>query len=71
MPVTLERFGIDQLPPEERWELLGLLWDSLADPPPMPAWHREVLQARLAAANKNPADVVPWEEAKARLLGGS
>lgn len=71
MPVTLERFGLDRLPPEDRWELLGLIWDSLAEaPPPVPEWHVPILKARLVDADANPDDVVPWNEAKARLLGG-
>ena len=70
MDVTLERFGIDQLPHEDQWELLGLLWDNLtAMTPPVPDWHRRILQARLADADQNPDDVIPVAETKARLLG--
>jgi len=29
--VTLEQFGLDRLAPEERLELLELLWDSLGE----------------------------------------
>ena len=70
MSVTLERFGIDQLPQDDRWELLGLIWDSLTEKfPPIPDWHWPILQARLADAAANPDDVIPWEDVKARLLG--
>lgn len=56
-----------RLPPEERIELLGEAWDSIAATPeevPIPEWHVEELQRRL-----NDPDVryVPWEEVRTRL----
>jgi hypothetical protein len=38
--MTLEQFGLDRLAPEERLELLELLWDSLDDGTFVPPeWH--------------------------------
>jgi putative addiction module component (TIGR02574 family) len=71
MPVSLEQFGIDQLPTEDRLELLELIWDSIADergvPTPIPDWHLRELQQRIAAADADPSAGIPWEEVRARL----
>lgn len=70
MAITLEQYGIDRLSREDRWELLGLLWDSLPEPtPPIPEWHRQLLAQRRAKADASPEDVVSLAEVKARLLG--
>jgi putative addiction module component (TIGR02574 family) len=56
-----------RLSPEERLELLGEAWDSLAASPdsvPVPAWHVEELERRLADAAP---DYVPWAEVRDRL----
>lgn len=71
MAVTLEQFGIDRLPVEDRLELLGLIWDSVANdrvPTPIPEWHREELARRIAAADADPGAGIPWEVVRARLL---
>lgn len=40
MTITLQQFGIDQLTPAERLELIGLIWDSLEETAvPIPEWH--------------------------------
>ncbi len=70
--VTLEQFGLDQLPPEQRLELLELLWDSLGKGTfTPPEWHLRTLEQRRQAAEANPSAGVPWDEFKARWLGGS
>ena len=56
-----------RLPPEERIELLGEAWDSIAATPeevPIPEWHVEELQRRL---NHPDVNYVPWEEVRTRL----
>lgn len=69
MPVTLEQFGLDRLAPEDRLELLELLWDSLAEGTfTPPDWHIRELERRHAAAEANPQAGVPWAEFKARWL---
>ena len=69
MGLTLEQFGIDHLSPQQRLELIGLLWDSLpADVPlPPPESHLRELERRVAAADANPGAAEPWEEVRARL----
>ena len=70
MAVTLEQFGLDHLPPEDRLELLALLWDSLGDGTySPPEWHIRELERRRAAAEANPSAGIPWEEFKTRWLG--
>lgn len=69
MKITLEQFGIDRLSPQERYELIGLLWDSLPEDAPFnpPAWHLRELERRLAAADADPGAAEPWETVRARL----
>ena len=55
---------------EQRLELIGELWDSIPDSLselPIPEWHREELEGRLAAADADPDAAIPWEEVKRRL----
>ena len=55
---------------EQRLELIGELWDSLPDSLdelPVPEWHREELERRLAAADADPSAAIPWEQVKRRL----
>jgi putative addiction module component (TIGR02574 family) len=54
----------------QRLELIGQLWDSISDDdaggPPMPEWHREEVERRLAATD---AALDPWEQVMASLRG--
>jgi len=55
---------------EQRLELIGELWDSIPDSLselPIPEWHQEELERRLAAADADPDAAIPWEELKRRL----
>jgi len=55
---------------EQRLELIGELWDSIPDSLdelPVPEWHREELECRLAAADADPDAAIPWEQVKRRL----
>jgi putative addiction module component (TIGR02574 family) len=69
MAMTLEQFGIDRLSPQERYELIGLIWDSLPDDAPFapPDWHLRELERRVAAADADPGAAEPWEAVLARL----
>jgi putative addiction module component (TIGR02574 family) len=69
MNLTLEQFGIDRLSPEERYELIDLIWDSLPSDAPFtpPEWHLQELEKRIAAADADPGAVEPWETVLARL----
>lgn len=55
---------------QQRIELIGQLWDGIPDSIealPMPDWHREELDRRLALAEAEPDAAVPWEEVKRQL----
>jgi putative addiction module component (TIGR02574 family) len=69
MSLTLEQFGIDRLSPQERWELIHLIWDSLPPDAPFtpPEWHLRELERRIAAADADPGAAQPWETVLARL----
>jgi putative addiction module component (TIGR02574 family) len=69
MGLTLEQFGMDRLSPQERWELIGLLWDSLPEDAPFtpPDWHLRELERRIAAADAYPDAAEPWSTVLARL----
>jgi putative addiction module component (TIGR02574 family) len=69
MNLTLEQFGIDQLNPQERVELIRLIWDSLPDDTPFvpPEWHLRELEQRARAADADPDPAEPWEQVLARL----
>jgi putative addiction module component (TIGR02574 family) len=69
MDLTLEQFGIDHLSPQQRLELIGLIWDSLPVDAPFtpPDWHLRELERRIAAADADPAAAEPWENVLARL----
>jgi putative addiction module component (TIGR02574 family) len=73
MSATLKSFGLDRLTADERLTLLGELWDSLADDPgqvPVTDAQKHDLRRRLAALDADPTAGSPWEDVKARLLGG-
>lgn len=61
---------VDELSVEERLVLLGRLRDSLLDagPPPVPAWHLDIIRQRIAAADANPGASIPFEELCRELL---
>jgi putative addiction module component (TIGR02574 family) len=69
MDLTLEQFGIDRLSPQQRFELIGLIWDSLPDDAPFtpPDWHLRELEQRIAVADADPRAAEPWEVVRARL----
>lgn len=67
--MTLEQFGMDRLSPQERLELIGILWDSLPEDMPFtpPESHVRELERRIADADADPDGAEPWEAVKARL----
>jgi putative addiction module component (TIGR02574 family) len=69
MDLTLEQFGIDRLNPQQRFELIGLIWDSLPSDIPFtpPDWHLRELERRIADADADPGAAETWETVLARL----
>ncbi len=63
--------GFDDLSVEDQIEYVQALWDRIAakeDKVPLPDWHREVLDERLADLDANPDAGRPWEEVEADLV---
>lgn len=63
--------GFDELPVEEQIDYVQSLWDrifSKAGEAPAPAWHRAVIDERLAEYEANPDAGRPWEQVEAELL---
>jgi putative addiction module component (TIGR02574 family) len=74
MSQSLQQFGIDRLSIPERLELIGQIWDSIAEADeelPLPDWHRLELERRRADAEADPGAGIPWEIVKDRLADGS
>ena len=59
--------GFDDLPVEDQVEYVQSLWDRIAAEPdqvPVPEWHRQVLDKRLAAREANAEVARPWDEVR-------
>ena len=59
---------------DERIAYVQALWDFIAQSPdevPMPDWHKEILEERLAARKNRPKATATWEEVRERVLGKS
>lgn len=72
MSLSVRELPIDQLSVDDRLELLGRLWDSLLEdgaPPPMPAWHLEEVNRRIALADANPQANVSLDDLRQELRG--
>ncbi|CAN5858786.1 hypothetical protein BH20GEM1_BH20GEM1_00740 [soil metagenome] len=59
---------IRRLSIEEQIELLGDVWDEIADSEavPVPEWHLREIERRLAEPEP---EYVPWDEVRRRLKG--
>lgn len=63
--------GFDELSADEKLDYVQSLWDHISANPgevPVPAWHRSILEERLAAYRANPGEGTPWEEARGEIL---
>ena len=61
---------IEKMSLDERLQTMELLWASLASTPdavPSPAWHGEVLAARMAKIERGEAEFLTVPELKERL----
>ena len=59
------------LPIDERLALVEAIWNSIAeqdDLVPMPDWHGEELDRRVARHAEKPLEGAEWEEMRERLL---
>ena len=60
-----------QLPAEDRARLAEILWESLQDEPvddlPVPEWHWQIIEERIAEYRRNPGGGIPAFEALDRL----
>lgn len=62
--------GFDDLPVEEKLDYVQSLWDRIAIRPeelPVPDWHRQVVEERLAAHQADPGAARPWEEVRQEI----
>jgi len=74
MATSMKALGLERLSPAERVLLAEELWDSVAGQGEMPLLgeaHYADLQRRLDEFRDDPKAGSPWEEVKARLLGGA
>ena len=70
MPSSWPELHIDQLTVAQRLDLITLLWDSIPDSLqsyPVPEWHLQELDRRLARADLSPESGVPWQQVEDRL----
>jgi putative addiction module component (TIGR02574 family) len=73
--MQMDKFTADikTLPPDEKLDLIELLWESLsADPKavPLTAAQREELDRRLDEVEAGQTSGIPWEEVLKRIRGG-
>lgn len=71
MSPSIYDLGIDKLSVRDRLRLIGEIWDTL-EPPEAAADTgdlRDLIDARLDAADANPGVGSTWEEVKARIKG--
>jgi hypothetical protein len=59
--------AIRDLPEDEKLDLLSELWDALDHSAPVPQWHEEELDRRLATTE--PEAFTAWSDARKRILG--
>jgi putative addiction module component (TIGR02574 family) len=63
------RSQINSLSPAEKAELLDTVWESLeADAASLTDAQRVELDFRIARHERNPSDVIPWEQVRADLF---
>jgi len=63
----LIELGIDKMTENERIQLIDDIWESIGPNETIPDWHLKLLEERIAHADANPGDRIPWEEALAEL----
>jgi putative addiction module component (TIGR02574 family) len=67
--MMMSQIDIERLSPKERLDLIERLWDSLdADAIPLTPAQIVELDRRLATADADLADSVPWETVRTELM---
>ena len=72
--MALPPAGFDELNINEQIEYVQALWDRIAakdDRVPVPDWHREILNERLADLEANPDAGRRWADVRADLFGAA
>lgn len=68
----MKDLGIDRLSAADRLALMQEIWDSLAADPaqlPISEAQKQILDRRLADLERNPTNVLTWDDIKARVRG--
>jgi putative addiction module component (TIGR02574 family) len=66
--MSIDISELRQLPPEEKLQIIGELWDSLAtEQLPLPQWQIDEIERRDKAYRENPSAVIPWEQVKENI----
>jgi putative addiction module component (TIGR02574 family) len=71
MNKILSRDQLRELSVPERMELLDDVWASLIEQPdrvPVPEWHRQILDERIAAHERDPDAARPWDDVKSEIM---
>lgn len=71
MTLMMNALGIDRLSVEDRLALMHEIWDSIAAEPRdshLTDAQRDELQRRVGQHERDPLDVVPWDQVKADAL---
>lgn len=66
--------GFEDLSVDEQIDYVQSLWNVIAARPgkvPIPGWHEEILDARLAEYRQDPEEGVSWEQFRSRLSKGT
>jgi putative addiction module component (TIGR02574 family) len=71
MPELMTRYGLDKLSDDEKRQLIGEIEESLPPDEEWDEWEKELITKRLDDMEKNPDAWVPWEDVRAKLMGGT
>ncbi len=62
--------GFEDLSVDEQIDFVQSLWDRItatAEQVPVPEWHRQIIQERVAPYHANPTAGRPWADARADI----
>ena len=68
MAALLTESQVAQLSVDERMRLIELIWSSFAsEDPPVPDWHKDIIEQRLKRMRQDPRPGTPWSEVREEL----